>query len=292
MVLGESKQQAAVERAPSIWAEAANRFLANPMAVAGLVIALIIVICAIFAGILSPYPRDVASFAEILQFPSRKHLLGTDGIGRDFLTRVLHGARTSMIVGFSVPLLSNLIGVPLGAFAGWRRGWFDFVLMRIIEIITALPSILVAIMMISIWGGGLFKLILYMSLTGWAETARYTRAQFLQFKERDYVLSSRALGASDSRMMFQHILPNAIGPIVVGLMTAVPGAIFSEAGLSFLGLGVNDPIPSWGKMVSESRIYLQTYWHMAVIPTLLIAITMLAFTFVGDGLRDAFDPQV
>jgi len=262
------------------------------MAVTGLVIALLIVLCAIFADVLSPYERDVVNFAEILKLPSSKHLLGTDGIGRDFLTRVLHGARTSMIVGFAVPLLSTLVGVPVGAYAGWKRGWFDFVLLRIIEIITALPSILIAILMISIWGGGLVKLILYMSLTGWAETARYTRAQFLQLKEREYVLSSRALGATDRRMMFQHVLPNAVGPVIVGMLTAIPGAIFAEAGLSFLGLGVNDPIPSWGKQVAESRIYLQTFWHMAVIPTLLLAISMLAFTFVGDGLRDAFDPQV
>jgi len=281
-----------VEQAPSIWQEAARRFLANPLAVTGLVIATLIVLCAILAGVLSPYPRDVASFTEVLQFPSHKHVLGTDAIGRDFLTRVLHGARTSLVVGFSVPVFSTLIGVPIGAYAGWRRGRFDFVLLRVIEILTALPSILVAILLVSVWGGGIDKLILYMTVTGWAEIARFSRAQFMQHKERDYVLSARALGASDGRMMVQHILPNVAGPLIVNLMTSVPAAIFGEAGLSYLGLGINDPIPSWGKMVADSQQYLSSYWHLAVIPTTLIALTMLAFTFVGDGLRDAFDPYM
>ncbi len=280
------------EQAPSIWQEAARRFLANPMAVAGLVLAALIVLCAILADVLAPFPRDVANFAEVLQFPSRKHPLGTDAIGRDFLTRVLHGARTSLVVGFSVPLLSTLIGVPIGAYAGWRRGRFDFVLLRVIEILTALPGILVAILLVSVWGGGIDKLILYMTVTGWAEIARFSRAQYMQHKERDYVLSARALGATDLRMMGQHILPNVAGPLIVNLMTSVPAAIFGEAGLSYLGLGINDPMPSWGKMVADSQQYLSSYWHLAVVPTVLLAVTMLAFTFIGDGLRDAFDPYM
>ena len=281
-----------VEKAPSIWAEVARRFFANPLAVLGLIVASLIVFLALFADVLPLAERDFADFSEVLDLPSAKHPLGTDGLGRDFLTRIIHGARTSMLVGFSVPLISTLIGVPLGAFSGWRGGWFDFVLLRIIEIMTALPSILVAILLVSVWGAGIEKLILYMSLTGWAGGARFARAQFLQLREREYVLSARVLGASDLRMMFQHILPNASGPIIVGLMTSIPGAIFGEAGLSYLGLGINDPVPSWGKMVAQSQQYIQVYWHLAVIPTLLIAITMMAFTFVGDGLRDAFDPYM
>ncbi len=281
-----------VEKAPSIWAEVARRFLANPLAVMGLVVALLIVFLAVFADVLPLAPRDFADFSKVLDSPSAKHPLGTDGLGRDFLSRIIHGARTSMVVGFSVPLISTLIGVPLGAFAGWRGGWFDFVLLRVIEIMTALPAILVAILLVSVWGSGIEKLILYMSLTGWAGGARFARAQFLQLREREYVLSARVLGASDLRMMFQHILPNASGPIIVGLMTSIPGAIFAEAGLSYLGLGINDPVPSWGKMVAQSQQYIQTYWHLAVIPTVLLAVTMMAFTFVGDGLRDAFDPYM
>lgn len=280
------------QRAPSVWEDAVRRFLANPLAVVGLALAFLIVLMAIFADQLAITGRDYASFTEVLQYPSRKHPLGTDDLGRDFLTRIIYGARTSMVVGFSVPILSTLIGVPMGAYAGWKGGWFDFVLQRVIEILTAIPMILVAILFVTIWGAGIEKLILYMSFTGWAGLARFARAQFLQLKERDYVLSARSLGASDARLMFQHILPNASGPIIVGLMSSVPGAIFGEAGLSYLGLGIRDPIPSWGKMVGSTQVYIQTYWHLAVIPTVLIAVTMLAFTFIGDGLRDAFDPYM
>jgi oligopeptide transport system permease protein len=280
------------ERPTSIWADAARRFFANRLAVAGLVVASLIVFCALFADILALQPRDYANFAEVLQFPSRKHPLGTDAVGRDFFTRILYGARTSMIVGFSVPLLATAIGLPLGALAGWRGGWFDFVLLRVIEIMTALPSILVAVMLVTIWGAGLEKLIIYMSLTGWVGAARFARGQFLALKNREYVLAARVLGASEWRMMFQHVLPNTAGPIIVNIMMGIPGAIFGEAGLSFLGLGVMDPIPSWGKMVADSRAYVQVYWHLALIPTVMIALTMLAFTFVGDGLRDALDPYM
>lgn len=281
-----------VEQAPGIWADAARRFFANRLAVAGLVVASLIVFCAIFADVLALTERDYANFAEVLQFPSAQHPLGTDAVGRDFYTRVIHGARTSMLVGFTVPLLATLIGVPLGAFAGWRGGLFDFVLQRVIEILTALPSILFAMLMVTIWGASIEKLILYMALVGWVGAARFARAQFLALREREYVLAARALGASDRRMMFQHIMPNAAGPIIVGIMTGIPGAIFGEAGLSFLGLGIVDPIPSWGKMVGDSQNYVQVYWHLALVPTAMIALTMLAFTFVGDGLRDALDPHM
>ncbi len=275
-----------------VWADIAARFLANRLAVGGLIVATFLVLGAVFADLLALAPPDYADFSEVLQFPSVKHPLGTDAVGRDFYSRVLYGARTSLLVGFSVPLLAALIGVPLGALAGWRGGWMDFLLLRVIEVLTALPSILVAILLVTIWGSGVEKLILYMAATSWGGVARLTRAQFLALREREYVLAARALGASDRRIMLQHILPNAAGPIIVGMMTAIPGAIFGEAGLSYLGLGVQDPIPSWGKMVAESQAYIQIYWHLALVPTVLIAVTMLAFTFIGDGLRDAFDPYM
>jgi oligopeptide transport system permease protein len=275
-----------------VWADIAARFLANRLAVGGLIVATFLVLGAVFADLLALAPPDYADFSEVLQFPSVKHPLGTDAVGRDFYSRVLYGARTSLLVGFSVPLLAALIGVPLGALAGWRGGWVDFLLLRVIEVLTALPSILVAILLVTIWGSGVEKLILYMAATSWVGVARLTRAQFLALREREYVLAARALGASDRRIMLQHILPNAAGPIIVGMMTAIPGAIFGEAGLSYLGLGVQDPVPSWGKMVAESQAYIQIYWHLALVPTVLIAVTMLAFTFVGDGLRDAFDPYM
>lgn len=282
----------AVEVAPGVVREAARRFFANRLAVGGLVVAVAIILCAIFADVLAPQERDYANFAEILQFPSAEHPLGTDAVGRDFLTRVIYGARTSMLVGLTVPLLTTLIGVPLGAAAGWRGGWFDYVFVRVVEMMTALPTYLVALLFVMVWGSGVEKLILYFAATGWVGGAWFARAQFKSLKNRDYVLAAKAMGASDRRLMYQHVLPNAAGPIIVALMTAIPAAIFGEAGLSFLGLGVQDPVPSWGKMLNEGGAYAQVYWYLALVPTLLIAATMLAFTFVGDGLRDALDPYM
>ncbi len=288
---GDVRQRVAIEVAPGTGAEAARRFFANRLAVIGLVVALTIVVVAVLAEVLAPYPRDFADFSQVLQYPSPAHPLGTDAVGRDFLSRVLHGARTSMLVGLLTPLLSALIGIPLGAWAGWHGGKFDFVFLRAVEITTAIPGYMLAILLVTIWGGGLELLIFYFVIVGWVGFGRLARAQFVALKPREYILSARSLGASDIRLMVRHILPNAAGPMVVVLVIAIPEAIFSEAGLSVLGLGVKNPIPSWGKMIAEGAPYAATYWYLMVIPTILIAVTMLAFTFVGDGLRDALDPH-
>ena len=288
---GEAGRAVAIETAPGTGAEAARRFFANRLAVAGLIVAVLIIAVAVLADFLAPYPRDFANFGEVLQYPSSGHPLGTDAVGRDFLSRVLHGARTSMIVGLIVPLLSALIGIPLGAWAGWHGGRFDFVFLRAVEVTTAIPGYMLAILLVTIWGGGLELLIFYFVIVGWVGFARLARAQFVALKPREYILSARSLGASDLRLMLRHILPNAAGPMVVILVIAIPEAIFAEAGLSVLGLGVKNPIPSWGKMIAEGAPYASTYWYLMVIPTVLIAVTMLAFPFVGDGLRDALDPH-
>ena len=280
-----------IEVAPGTLAEAARRFSGNRLAVGGLIVASLILLAAIFAPILAPQPPDFAVFSEVFQFPSQAHPFGTDGVGRDFLSRVLFGARTSMTVGLLTPLLSGLIGIPLGALAGWRGGRLDFVFLRIVEVTTAIPGYMLAILLVTVWGGGLDKLILYFVVVGWVAPGRLARAQFVALKPREFVLSARALGASDWRLMARHILPNAAGPMVVMLVMGIPDAIFSEAGLSVLGLGVNDPIPSWGKMIADGAPYANVYWYLLVIPTVLIAVTMLAFTFIGDGLRDALDPH-
>lgn len=279
-----------VEAAPGILAEATRRFLANRLAVLGALVALVIAFAAVFADVLAPQPRDFANFAETLQFPNAQHPLGTDAVGRDFLSRVLHGARTSMLVGLSVPILSALVGIPLGALAGWRGGRFDFLFLRIVEVMTAIPVYILAIILVTIWGGGPEKLILYFVIIGWIEGARLARAQVIALKRREFVLSAQGLGASDIRLLTHHILPNAAGPMIVAIVVGIPVAIFAEAGLSVLGLGVTDPIPSWGKMIADGAKY-NTYWHLSLIPIALIAVTMLAFTFVADGLRDALDPH-
>ena len=281
----------AVEKAPGIASETARRFFSNRLSVLGLLVVLFIIATALLADVLAPYPRDFVFFADMLKDPSPNHLLGTDASGRDFLSRVMHGARTSMLVGLMVPLLAALVGIPVGAIAGWRGGRFDSLFLRVVEIWTAIPTYMLAILFVAVWGGGLEKLILYLVIVSWIGLARLARAQVVSLKSREYVLSARALGASDRRLLMNHILPNAAGPMVVGLIMAIPAAIFVEAGLSYLGLGVKDPVPSWGKMITEGSSYASSNPILMTIPIILIAIAMLAFTFVGDGLRDAFDPH-
>jgi len=280
-----------VEKAPGIASEIVRRFFSNRLSVLGLLGVVIIIGTALLADMLAPYPRDFVFFTEMLKDPSPAHLLGTDASGRDLLSRVMHGARTSMLVGLLVPLLAALLGIPVGAIAGWHGGRFDTLFLRVIEIWTAIPTYMLAILFVAVWGGGLDKLILYLAIVSWVGLARLARAQVVALKSREYVLSAMALGASDRRLLLQHILPNAAGPMVVGLVMLIPTVIFVEAGLSYLGLGVKDPVPSWGKMITEGGAYASSNPILMTIPIILIAVAMLAFTFVGDGLRDAFDPH-
>jgi oligopeptide transport system permease protein len=280
-----------VEKAPGIMRETARRFVGNRLSVLGMLVVGLIILTAVLADVLAPYPRDFVFFANMLENPTPEHLLGTDASGRDFLSRIMHGARTSMLVGLSVPVLAALLGIPIGALAGWKGGRFDAFFMRVVEIWTAIPTYMLAILFVAVWGGGLDKLILYLTIVSWIGLARLSRAQVVSLKGREYVLSAKALGASDRRLLLQHILPNAAGPLVVGLVMLIPAAIFVEAGLSYLGLGVKDPVPSWGKMITEGGAYASSNPILMTVPIILIAVAMLAFTFVGDGLRDAFDPH-
>lgn len=280
-----------VEKAPGILRETARRFFGNRLSVLGMLVVGLIIVTAVLADVLAPYPRDYVFFANMLENPTPEHLLGTDASGRDFLSRIMHGARTSMLVGLSVPVLAALLGIPIGALAGWKGGRFDAFFMRVVEIWTAIPTYMLAILFVAVWGGGLDKLILYLTIVSWIGLARLSRAQVVSLKGREYVLSAKALGASDRRLLLQHILPNAAGPLVVGLVMLIPAAIFVEAGLSYLGLGVKDPVPSWGKMITEGGAYASSNPILMTVPIILIAVAMLAFTFVGDGLRDAFDPH-
>jgi ABC-type dipeptide/oligopeptide/nickel transport system permease subunit len=281
----------AVEVAPGILSETARRFFSNRLSVLGLIVILLILFAAVFADFLAPAPRDYAVFKDTLLPPGPGHPLGTDAVGRDFLSRILYGARTSMLVGITVPLLAALIGIPMGAAAGWYGGKVDVVFLRIIEIMTAIPLYMMAIILVTIWGAGVEKIIIFLAVISWVGAARLARAQVVNLKPREYVLSAKALGASDRRLLTQHIAPNAAGPMVVALVMGVPGVIFIEAGLSVLGLGVKDPIPSWGKMIAEGAPYASSHPLLGLIPIFLIAFTLLAFTFVGDGLRDALDPN-
>jgi ABC-type dipeptide/oligopeptide/nickel transport system permease subunit len=277
----------------SLWRDAAWRFSRNRLAIVGSVIVLFIVILAVFADVLAPYPYDKAFFDKVLlpPFENPDHPLGTDEVGRDYLSRLIYGARTSMTVGLAVVVIAVVIGVPLGSLAGYRGGRTDFVISRLVDVMTAFPGLLFSIFILTIYGGGLLMVIFALGITSWVGILRLTRGQLLSLREKEYIEAARGIGASQWRIMSRHLFPLALAPLLVAISFQIPTAIFGEAGLSFLGIGINDPIPSWGKMVGTSNAYIRVYWHLALFPTLMIALTMLGFSFVGDGLRDALDPR-
>ena len=276
----------------TLWQDARRSFSKNRLAIIGLVVVGIFIIMAVFANILAPFSYYHSDLAANLQFPSLAHPFGTDPIGRDELSLIIFGARTSLLVGFSVQLIAFGIGLPLGALAGMRGGWFDFVITRLLEVMTAFPGFLFSIFLMSLLGTGMLNVILAIGATSWIEVCRLTRGQFLALREREFVVAARSYGADDGRVILRHLLPHALPSLLIMLALGIPNAIFAEAGLSFLGVGINDPIPSWGKMVSDSLGYIRVYWYMGLFPTLTIALAMLSFNFVGDGLRDALDPTM
>lgn len=276
----------------TLWQDARRSFSKNRLAIIGLVVVGIFMVMAVFANILAPFSYYHSDLAANLQFPSLAHPFGTDPIGRDELSLIIFGARTSLLVGFSVQLIAFGIGLPLGALAGMRGGWFDFVITRLLEVMTAFPGFLFAIFLMSLLGTGMLNVILAIGATSWIEVCRLTRGQFLALREREFVVAARSYGADDWRLILRHLLPHALPSLLIMLALGIPNAIFAEAGLSFLGVGINDPIPSWGKMVSDSLGYIRVYWYMGLFPTLTIALAMLSFNFLGDGLRDALDPNM
>ena len=278
----------------TLMGDAIRRFSRNRLAIVGLSFVVFMLFLAIFADVIAPFPYDKADFAKVRLFPFQDaaHPLGTDEVGRDFLSRLIYGARTSMIVGIVLQVIALSIGVPIGGLAGYLGGKFDFVVTRIIEILTAFPGLLFAILVISVLGGGMWKVIFALSISGWTGYARLVRAQVLSLREKEYVEAARATGAKQNDIIRRHLIPNLLSPLLIAISFGIPGAMFAEAGLSFLGLGINDPIASWGKMVGASNAYVKVYWHLALFPTLAIALSMLSFSFVGDGLRDALDPKL
>jgi oligopeptide transport system permease protein len=270
---------------------ALRRFFQQRLAILGLLITGFLIFVALFAPLIAPTPVAYSDLMSANQFPGVAHPFGTDAIGRDELTRMMYGIRTSLIVGFAAVGLACLIGIPLGLAAGLRGGWVDFVVMRAVEVMTAFPGILFAIFLVTLTGGGVQNIILAIGVTGWVTLCRLTRSQLLTLREQEFVLAARSLGVPEARIAVRHVLPNALAPLIVAITLAIPTAIFAEAGLSFLGIGINEPTPSLGKMVADSAQYIRVYWYLGFFPTLAIALAMLGFTFVGDGLRDAMDPR-
>ncbi len=276
----------------SLWRDAFRRVLRNRLAVAGGLVVILLCLLAISASVLAPYPYTKTNFEHLNEGPSRDYPLGTDQLGRDLLSRMIYGARVSMLVGLGAQVIVVLIGVPLGALSGYLGGRVDLYLMRFVDVMYAFPNLLFVILVMSMLGAGLTNIFIAIGLTGWVGIARQTRAQVLAIKEKEFVEAARAMGGGFGRLLVRHVLPNALTPIVVAVSFGIPQAIFTEAALSFIGVGINPPTPSWGQMVGEGQQYLRTYWHLAIFPSIAIAITMLSFTFLGDGIRDALDPKL
>jgi oligopeptide transport system permease protein len=282
-----------ISRPPSnLWRDAAIRFSKNKLAMGALIVVGFLVFLAVFADVLAPQP-NFARPIDARKFPGEAgYILGTDDVGRDMLKRLIHGVRTSLIVGISVQAIALVIGAALGLSAGFLGGWVDFFVMRVVELFTAIPQLLFALFLISIFGSGMFNVILAIALIGWVDICRLTRAQLFSLREKEFIEAARAIGVPSWQIAWRHLLPNALTPLIIAVTLGIPTAIFTEAGLSFLGLGIDEPTASLGKMVGVSSAYIRVYWHMGLLPTLMIALIMLSFSFVGDGLRDALDPRL
>jgi len=257
-------------------------------ATTGLIVIAIILLGAIFAHSIAPYDPNSQDY-EFLEAPTAAHLMGTDDLGRDLFSRIVLGARISLFVGLSTVTLSMTLGVLLGLLAGYYGGWVDTVIMRYIDLQWAFPNFIIAVYLVAIFGTGLSNVIVAITLAFLDDFARIVRGMVLSIRTQDYVTASRAIGASDWRIMTRHILPNTMAPVIVQATVSVSAAILAEAGLSFLGLGVQPSTPTWGLILSDARSFISRGWWLAVFPGLAITLTVLSINFFGDTLRDIFD---
>lgn len=269
------------------------RLFRNKLAVMGLCIILVIIIMVIIGPIISRYDYTLPDYLSMNQSPSSSHWFGTDDAGRDLFTRAWQGGRVSLFIGLSAAILDFVIGVVYGGLSGYLGGRADIFLMRLAEIIYSIPYMLTVILLSVILGNGLSSIVLALAITGWIPMARLVRGQVLQLRGLEYIQASKSFGASTMWILFKHLIPNAMAPIIVNTTLTVPRAIFSEAILSFLGLGVQPPNPSWGQMASEAvEQFLVGNFILLLVPALLISLTMFSFNVLGDGLRDALDPRL
>ncbi len=276
----------------SFWQDARARFFKNPLATGGLITLGLLIFMAIIGPLISGYTYYETHLELNNMAPSSLYWFGSDDLGRDIFTRIWYGARISLFVGFAAALIDLCVGVLWGGIAGLVGGRTDEVMMRFSDILYAIPYLLVVIMLMVVMGSGVLTIIVAMTITGWIGMARLVRGQVLKLKQQPYILAARALGAKAPRILLRHLIPNACGPIIVMVTLTIPTAIFTEAFLSFLGLGVAAPIASWGTMASEALSAMRYYPWRLFFPASFICITMLAFYLVGDALRDALDPRL
>ncbi len=268
-----------------------RRFTSHKGALFGIGIVVLLIIVAFTSQWIAPYNPNETNLRLRGAAPSSEHIFGNDDIGRDILSRIMYGSRVALMVGIFSTTIAVTIGVLVGSMAGYFGGWVDAVLSRLIDTLMAFPILALLLTLSALLGPSLRNVIIIVGVTFWASYARVIRAEVLSLRERDYVLAARASGASDRRIILQHIVPNAIGPVIILASLAVGGVIIFESALSFLGMGISRPTPSWGTMLSDGRDHIRNYPHIAIAPGLAISLTVLAFNLIGDGLRDALDPR-
>ena len=303
-------QGRAAQRGPagaSLWRDAWGRLRKNRLAILGLVLVFLLLFAGIFGPVIAPWPYQVQDLQAVfaggggpLPPGSPNHILGTDQLGRDLLSRLLDGARISVSVAFVVQVVILLIGVPIGALAGWFGGRLDNLLMRFTDVIYAFPDLLFIILLSvafreTFFGkalDGLLLVFVAIGITSWVTVARLVRGQMLSLKETEFVEAARAIGVTDRRIVTRHLLPNGIGPVIVAVTLGIPGAILAEATLAYIGVGVQPPRASWGSLIAEGQKFIRSEPHLVVFPAIFIALALIGFTFLGDGLRDALDPKL
>jgi oligopeptide transport system permease protein len=275
----------------SLWADAWRRLRRNRLALASTIFLVLLTLVAIVAQFWTPYSYYAEGLAPIYQGPTAQHLLGVDDLGRDILSRIMLGAQVSLKVGLGTQVIVIAVGVVVGLIAGFYRGFLDTTVSTVINIFYGIPDLLVALILVLLLGRGLGIIIFAIAVTRWMDMARLVRGQSLALREREFVEAARAGGAKANKIIFRHILPNALGPIIVQATFGVPMAILFEAFLSFLGLGVPPPTPSWGAMAADGFHAIRISPHIVLAPAIALSLTLMAFNFLGDGLRDALDPR-
>ena len=268
------------------------RLRRNRMAMTGLALVLGLFVVALLASWLAPYDPNLIDLKQVLMPPSPAHLLGTDTLGRDVLSRIIFGSRVSLLVGFVAVGIATLIGVLVGALAGYYGGLVDQLLMRLVDLMLCFPTLFLILAVIAVLGPSIWNIMVVIGLTCWMGVARLVRAEFLSLREREFVVAARALGASDARLILRHLLPNALAPVMVSATLGVAGAILTESALSFLGLGVQPPTPSWGNILTVGQDNIEIAWWLSVFPGLAILVTVMSYNLLGEGIREAIDPRL
>ncbi len=287
-ITGESEAPPRV----SEWHRMRRVFLGRPLVVFGLVVIVIFILIAIFAPLIAPYDPFEPDLSAALSGPTSDHWLGTDPLGRDTLTRIIYGTRTSLMIGIIVVGVSSIIGMLLGTIAGYYGGWTHAIIMRIIDAFMSFPMILLALVVAALLGSGIKNVIIALSIANIPGYCRVMCGQVLSIKENDYVLAGRSVGARNARIMLKHVAPNCIAPLIVMITMMLGGVVLAEAGLSFLGIGITPPTAAWGSMVNDGRQYLLTLPILSFAPGVALMLLVFAFNMVGDGLRDALDPRL